>query len=141
MPPGAHWEHFAHTADLGVRGYGRTPDEAFEQAALALVAAAVDPARVQPLTRVEITLAGRDREMLLYDWLNALVGEMACRRLLFGRFRVRLDEAGLHGAAWGEPVDVLRHEPAVEIKGATATELRVARDGSGGWLAQCVVDV
>jgi len=43
--------------------------------------------------------------------------------------------------AWGEPIDVERHRPTVEIKGATFTELAVRRNSDGFWLAQCVVDV
>ena len=34
------WEHFSHDADVGIRGWGSTLAEAFEQAALALVATA-----------------------------------------------------------------------------------------------------
>ena len=39
-----------------------------------------------------------------------------------------------------EPVDLDRHHPAAEIKGATFTEIRVASK-KGRWVAQCVVDV
>jgi len=39
------WEHFPHEADIGVRGFGATPAEAFEQAALALTAAVTYLAR------------------------------------------------------------------------------------------------
>jgi tRNA nucleotidyltransferase (CCA-adding enzyme) len=46
----------------------------------------------------------------------------------------------LRATAYGELVDVERHEPAVEIKGATLTALQV-REEPGGWRAQCVVDV
>jgi SHS2 domain-containing protein len=31
--------------------------------------------------------------------------------------------------------------PAVEVKGATLTELKVSRNADGLWTAQCVVDV
>jgi SHS2 domain-containing protein len=41
----------------------------------------------------------------------------------------------------GEPVDVERHRPAVEVKGATCTELAVERLADGSFRAQCVVDV
>ena len=33
------WEHFEHDADVGVRGWGNTRAEAFEQAAVAMTAA------------------------------------------------------------------------------------------------------
>lgn len=135
------WEHFAHVADMGVRGYGRSADEAFEQAALALTAIVTDPAGVRPVSAVALECRGIDRELLFVRWLNALIFEMASRRMLFARFQVRLEADGLRATAWGEPVDRARHAPAVEVKGATLTELRVERTSDGLWLAQCVVDV
>ena len=141
--PGASvwWEHFEHGADIGVRGHGPTPAAAFEQAALALAAVTTDPGGVRPLREVAMSRPGTDLEPLLVDWLNALVYESATRRLVFGRFEVTIGPAGLEGRAWGEPVEVARHEPAVEVKGATYTMLRVAPDSTGRWVAQCVVDV
>lgn len=136
-----HWEHFAHEADMGVRGFGITREEAFEQAALALTAVVTDPKTVTENEVVEITCEAPDAELLFVDWLNALVYEMATRNMLFSRFEVRIDGQRLHGKAWGEKVDVARHEPAVEVKGATYTALSVSPDESGNWLAQCVVDV
>ena len=137
----ARWEHFAHDADVGVRGVGRTPAEAFEQAALALTAVVTDPAAVALDERVEIACAEADPEALLFDWLNAVVYEMATRGLVFGRFEVAVRGDRLEASAWGEPVDVAKHQPAVEVKGATYTGLHVRRDGEGGWIAECVVDV
>jgi SHS2 domain-containing protein len=137
----ARWEHFHHQADVGVRGIGATPGEAFEQAALAMQAVITDPGRVEPGERVELTCQESDLELLLVDWLNAVLYQMATRHLLFSRFEVRLSPGRLDGLAWGEPVDPARHQPAVEVKGATYTELGVGPDGSGGWIAQCVVDV
>lgn len=139
--PEPRWEHFAHRADIGVRGFGRTPDEALEQAALALTGILCDPATVRPRERVSLHCEAPDLEMLLVDWLNALIYEMATRHLLFSRFRVQPEDHRLAGEAWGEPVDRARHQPAVEVKGATYTELEVGRTSDGGWSAGCVVDV
>jgi tRNA nucleotidyltransferase (CCA-adding enzyme) len=135
------WEHFPHQADIGVRGIGVSKAEAFEQAALALTAVITDPQGLRPQESVEITCEAPDDELLLVDWLNALVYEMATRKLLFGRFEVRLAGHRLEARAWGETIDVARHEPAVEVKGATLTSLRVGQDAGGAWIAQCVVDV
>jgi tRNA nucleotidyltransferase (CCA-adding enzyme) len=60
--------------------------------------------------------------------------------MLFSRFVVRVEGTRLAGEAWGEKVDPARHRPAVEVKGATYTTLRVARE-NGVWVAQTVVDV
>jgi SHS2 domain-containing protein len=135
-----HWEHFAHEADMGVRGIGSTCAEAFEQAALALSAIVTDLAEIHPAQKVEICCAAPDIELLLVDWLNALIFEMATRHMLFGRYEVQLGDGQLSGTAWGEPVELARHQPAVEPKGATYTSLSVRRE-DGRWLAQCVVDV
>jgi tRNA nucleotidyltransferase (CCA-adding enzyme) len=137
----AHWEHYAHGADIGVRGIGRTRAEAFEQAAVALAGVITDPSRVESRTEVMIECEAPDREVLLVDWLNALVYEMAVRRMILAHFRVNMEGNQLHGSAWGEEVDVERHEPAVEVKGATYTDLFVGQNSSGAWVAQCVVDI
>lgn len=138
---GPPWEHFPHAADIGVRGFGSTAEEAFEQAAVAMTAVIADPACIQPHEAVTVECRAPDLELLFIDWLNALVYEMATRHLLFGAFAVTIHGHHLHGTAWGEPVDPARHQPAVEIKGATFTELQVARDAPDRWRAQCVVDV
>ncbi len=136
-----HWEHFEHGADVGVRGTGPTLAAAFEQAAQALAAIVVEPHRVAAATTVAIRCAAPDEELLLVDWLNAVIYEMATRNLVFADFRVTIADGDLTATAFGEPLDRARHRPAVETKGATFTELRVARLDEGGWLAQCVVDV
>lgn len=135
------WEHFNHMADIGVRGCGPDIATAFEQAALALTAVITDPALVKAEQGVEIQCEAPDLELLLADWLNALIYEMATRRMLFSRFQVRLQGAELFASAWGEAVDPPRHQPAVEVKGATYTALSVAQGKDGHWTAQCVVDV
>jgi len=141
MASAPSFEHFAHQADMGVRGYGRTRDEAFAQAALALTAVVVPPETIVARERVCVACEADDDELLLLDWLNAVVYQMATHRLIFGRFQVRIAGMRLAGEMWGEPIDVARHQPGVEVKAATVTALRVARLADGTWLAQCVVDV
>ena len=135
------WEHFPHGADIGVRGTGATKAKAFEQVAAALTSAVTDLDSVRADVAVRVTCEAPADDLLLVDWLNALVYEMATRRMLFRAFDVVIDGSHLEATAYGEPVDKIRHEPAVEVKGATYTALRVARLDDGRWLAQCVVDV
>ena len=135
------WTHFEHRADMGVAGYGLSPAEAFEQAALALTAIICDPATVHPAQAIPIQCEEADLELLFVDWLNALVYEMAVRHMLFSRFHVEIEGAVLRAEVWGEPIDPERHQPAVEIKGATYTALAVYQENDGQWVARCVVDV
>lgn len=137
----ARWEHRPHGADVGVCGIGRSKAEAFEQTATALTAIVTDPESVAAKDAVEISCDAPDDELLLVEWLNALIYEMATRKMLFARFEVQIDDHRLTGRAWGEPIDTNRHDLGVEVKGATCTDLQVRRDESGLWRAQCVVDV
>jgi len=134
-------EHFPHDADVGVRGVGRSKEQAFEQAALALMTIVGDLETIRLSQEVAFDCAAPNDKLLLVDWLNRLIYEMAVRHMLFGRFAVTIADGRLCGRAWGENIDRARHAPAVEPKGATLTELKVEHDPDGVWIAQCVIDV
>jgi tRNA nucleotidyltransferase (CCA-adding enzyme) len=136
-----YWEHFAHGADIGVRGVAPSLAGAFEQAALALTAVVTEPAGLNHDELVEVACEAPDLELLLVDWLNALIYEMVTRRLVFRRFEVRLDGGQLRAMAWGQSIESPGIELAVEPKGATYTALHVGQRPDGHWVAQCVVDV
>ena len=106
MDGSGRWEHFDHEADVGMAG-------------VALTAVMLDPAVVRPAEAVEIRCAAPSLELLFVDWLNALVYEMATRRMIFGRFQVNLDGDRLIGRAWGERLDRRRHRlvPMICVKG------------------------
>ncbi len=135
------WEHFPHGADIGIRGFGPTPARAFEQAALAMTAVVTYLELVQLEQAIEIEVEAPKLDLLLIDWINALVFEMADKRMLFGAFSVDISNGRLKGRAFGEAVSRERHAPAVEVKGATFTELAVVEDRPGCWRAQCIIDV
>jgi tRNA nucleotidyltransferase (CCA-adding enzyme) len=80
-------------------------------------------------------------EVLFVEWLNAIIYEMAVRNMIFGAFKVTIEDSHLRGTIWGEPVDQKKHAPACEPKGATYTALRVAQGEDGTFLAECVIDV
>jgi SHS2 domain-containing protein len=88
-------------------------DDAFCGAALTLTAVIAELDTVVPNERVEVKRTAPDKELLLVEWLNALVFEMAARRVLFSRFAVVVEDNSLVGEAWGEPVDRTKYDPAV----------------------------
>ena len=141
MGSNSHWEHFEHEADIGIRGIGGSREVAFAQAALAMTAVITNPDKVAPRYAVAIHCEAPDDELLLVDWLNALIYEMATRRMLFTGFELQMKDTYREATAWGEPLVREKHHPAVEIKGATYTGLKVGRQADGNWYAQCVVDV
>jgi tRNA nucleotidyltransferase (CCA-adding enzyme) len=134
------WSHFAHDADLGLRGSGRSKSEAFEEIAKALTAAVTNLDSVAAEESISLSCEAPSDEILLVDWLNALIYEMAVKRMLFRNFSVAITDGALRAEATGEPVKREKHQPAVEVKGATYTALTV-KQADDGWVVECVVDV
>jgi SHS2 domain-containing protein len=136
-----YWEHFEHEADIGIRGIGSTLEQAFEQAAVAMTGVVTHLDLVSASTVVCIHCEAPDHELLFVSWINELIYEMSAHSLLFSRYEVVIENGELSGTAFGEVVDREKHQPAVEIKGATFTELRVFQQADESWVAQCIVDV
>ncbi len=136
-----HWEHFDHEADIGIRGIAPTLEQAFEQAAIAMTAAVTNIDSVSASKVISIYCEAPDIELLLVSWINELVYEMSTQGVLFNRFEVVINDDTLSAIAYGEAVDRQKHQPAVEIKGATLTDLRVYQQTDDVWVAQCVIDV
>ena len=135
------YETFDHTADLGLRIRAADLNTLFAEAGQALLATLVeDIAAVAPARKLDVNIAGTDREYLLFDWLKELLYRFDAEHMLFSRFEVRIDDNGLHGSAWGEPLDRARHELAHEVKAITYHGLRVERTADG-WLAEVIVDI
>jgi len=125
---------------MGIRGFGRTMEEAFAAAATAMVAISVDPERVEQKQKVDIGCEQTDKELLLIEWLNSILYEMATRKMVFGRFEVHVEDERLTGKAWGEKLDIKKHDPGVEIKGTSYSDLKVI-ERNGKWTAQCIIDI
>jgi SHS2 domain-containing protein len=134
-------ETFDHTADLGLRIRAATLDELFVEAATALFEVIVeDLSAVAPARQLDVTLPADDVEYLLFDWLRTLLYHFDAEHLLLSRFEVRVAADGLHGKAWGEPLDRGRHELCHEVKAITYHGLKVEQTADG-WLAEVIVDI
>ena len=139
--PIPRWEHLEHGADIGVRGYGDDLPQAFAQAALSLSAIVTDLEKIEPTESIEIECEAPEFDLLLVDWLNEIVYRMATQNMLFSRFEVQIEDHHLMARLYGEKADPCKHQPAVEIKGATFTELKVYQNDAGVWVVQCIIDV
>ncbi len=132
---------FEHTADVGIEAEGASREELFAEMARGLFSLVVDRTdAVEARERVEVSLPPDEDDYLLFDWLNELLYRFDAERLVFARFQVRFDDDGLHGEAWGEPLDPKRHQLGHEVKAITYHELRVWQD-DGRWRARIIVDI
>jgi len=141
------FEILDHEADAGVRGLGRTVEEAFTEGARGMFSLMVELDRVRPEEEVEVACRADSLETLFVAWLGELLLERDLKGLVFSRFEVRISHAregdGYHlqGRAWGEPLDPERHGVKVEVKAATYSGLKSGRTADGGYYVQCVVDL
>ena len=141
LKPG--WETFDHVADIGVRGVGRSLEEAFSNGAKALFSMMVeDLDLVRACEERRIEASSFDLVGLFVAWLNELIAISDLEGMVFSQFETRIfqGDSTLLSTAMGEPLDRKRHGVGVEVKGATFSEARVEKM-NGLWVAQCIVDV
>jgi SHS2 domain-containing protein len=136
------YEHFEHTADLGLRVRAADQNTLFAEAAEALFAAVVDDLdTVEPREPATIQVSGTDVAYLLFDWLRELLYRFEADHRVFRRFDVQVSGDGLTATAWGEPYDADKHPLSHEVKAITYHGLRVEPTEDGGWLAEVIVDI
>ena len=134
------FETFEHGADMGIRGYGTTLEEAFVNGAKALFSVMVDIQKVDGVEEYGVKCSADDTDTLFVEWLNNLLSIADSEGVVFSSFELEIKENSLEGKALGERLDRGKHRAAVEVKAATYHMLKVA-ETEGGFVAQCVVDV
>lgn len=134
------YETFEHGADVGIRGFGRTVEEAFQNGAKAMFSVMVDLDTVKADHSVEVHCEAGDTEELFVEWLNELLALMGIEEMVFCEFKVEINGNKLIGTANGEIFDPQKHHAKTEVKAATYSNLKVERKDDR-WMAQCIVDV
>ena len=127
---GSSWKHVEHDADIGLQATAASREGLFEAMGEALTAVITDPASVRLERQVDIQCEAPDDALLLVDWLNALIFEMASRRMLFGSWRVAIDGNKHDAVVEGATVHLARHRQFVEVKLATYTAMSDDQDRS-----------
>jgi SHS2 domain-containing protein len=120
-----HYELIEHTADVGVKAYGKTVAEAFEHAAEAMFDIITDTSTIQSVGQYDIELEAPDHEQLLVDWLSKLLFLNDAEDLVFGKFEVTITGNRISARVFGEKYDNKKHKMGVEIKAVTYHILQV----------------
>jgi SHS2 domain-containing protein len=137
-----------HTADLGLKAWGRNPKELLEEAAYGMVAQMFDPTLVREKEKREISLEAESIEELLLQWLKEIVFRTEQEGILFSRFQIEKDNfsirnaktAQIQASLYGEKADPARHDICIEIKAVTRHGLYVKKNGPW-WEANILFDV
>jgi len=121
------YELIEHTADVGIKAYGKNISEAFENAAKGMFDIITDKSEIEPTGEYEINLESQDLEQLLVDWLSDLLFLNSAKNLVFSFFKVELDEKtnSLSAHVFGEKYNISKHKIGMEIKAVTYHILEV----------------
>ena len=123
------YELIDHTADVGVKAYGKNISEAFENAAKGMFDIITDKSEIENIGQYNIELEAPDLEQLLVDWLSDLLFLNSAKNLVFGFFKVDLDEkkSKLSAKVFGEKFNISKHKAGAEIKAVTYHMLEVKK--------------
>ena len=115
------YELIDHTADVGVKAYGKTLSEAYENAAKGMFDIITDSSEIENIGQYNIELEAPDLEQLLVDWLSELLFLNSAKNIVFGFFKVELDDKNnkLSAKVFGEKFDISKHKAGAEIKAVT----------------------
>ena len=118
-----------HTADVGIKAYGKNISETFANAAKGMFDLITDNSEIESVGEYEIRLQAQDLEQLLVDWLSELLFLNSAKNLVFGFFNVKIDEENniLTAHVFGEKYDLSKHKIGVEIKAVTYHILEVRK--------------
>lgn len=130
MTPEHGFRYHEHTADITIECWAPTLEAAFEEAALATFEVILDTSTVQPANSTDISVQGVDLQELLVEWIGRLLALIDINVYFYSKFEIlgiAEDSEGfkLEGRAWGEDIDLERHDTRTEVKAMTYADMRI----------------
>jgi SHS2 domain-containing protein len=127
------FEFLEHTADVYIAAHGKSLEEAFENAALAMFEVMTDTAEVSPSEEDSVEVEAEDEYALLYSWLEALLVKFEVNGMLYSKFKVsRLWEISegfkLGAKVWGEKFNAEKHVQRVAVKAVTYHRMEIIKE-------------
>ncbi|HMK94431.1 MAG TPA: archease [Candidatus Limnocylindrales bacterium] len=127
------FEFLEHTADVYIRAFGKTMEEAYENSALAMFEVMTDTDKVAPMKEESLNVEAEDQYALLYNWLEALLVKFETEGMLYSKFQItdwnETEEIFRFKAkVWGEKFDPQKHTQKVAVKAVTYHRMMVIRE-------------
>jgi len=143
--PEQGFEFIDHTADAGLKAYGKTIEELFENAAAGMFSLITELHAVTGKETEEVAVEAYEYDELLKNWLSELLYLQALKHSLYKKFKVKISDSGegmkmLEGTAEGEKFDPEKNSISTDIKTVTYHGLYV-EEKKGYWEAQVIFDI
>lgn len=117
-----------HTADIGVRAYGKTQEELFANAATGMISLLFGENAPEASSEITVEIRGEDPEELLVNFLEEILYQMNVNK--FASSEAAVIQPGdnyLTMRMKGEPLDKTRHNIHYDIKGVTFHQLKIEK--------------
>jgi SHS2 domain-containing protein len=127
------FEFLEHTADVYIRAHGKTMEEAYENAALAMFEVMTDTDKIAQMQEETLEVEAEDQYALLYNWLEALLVKFETENMLYSKFQItnweETDETFKFKAKiWGEKFEPQKHPQKVGVKAVTYHRMVIIRE-------------
>jgi len=136
------YEQFPHTADIGVRVFGKEMKELFENAAFAMfdIIADLEGLKEAQVSK-EIKVCAHDYEELLVAWLDELLYNFYTKQIIFFKFDIsELSEDKIIATVSGRTLGENKNRLKTEIKAATYSDLKIKKTDAG-YQVEIIFDV
>lgn len=124
-----------HTTDAEIEAFGRTLNEAFENAGLAAEETMVSLSSIRGSSRKAVHITANDLESLLYAWLEAIISLQDTDGMLFSKFSCKISKKrkrfALEAICRGERYDSEKHEQKTAIKAPTYHGMKIVQSKEG----------
>ena len=127
------FDFLEHTADVYIRAYGSTMEEAYENAALATFETMTDITKIAQIQEEFFEVEAEDQYALLYNWLEALIVKFETENMLFSNFQITnwletAETLKFKAKMWGEKFDPQKHPQKVGIKAVTYHRMVIIKE-------------
>ena len=127
------FEFLEHTADVYIRAYGKTMEEAYENSALAMFEVMTDTDKIAQTKQENLGVEAEDQYALLYNWLEALLVKFETEGMLFSKFEITdwketEENFRFKAKVWGEKFDAQKHPQKVGVKAVTYHRMMIIRE-------------
>ncbi len=127
------FEFLEHTADVFIRAHGKTMEEAYENAALALFETMTDSEKIAQTQEQSLGIEAEDQYALLYNWLEALLVKFETENMLYSKFQITnwqetAEIFKFEAKVWGEKFDPETHSQKVAVKAVTYHRMVIIKE-------------
>lgn len=134
------YEFFEHTADIGIKAYGKTIEETFGNSALGISNIITNTEQVEPTKQIQIKTEAENLQALLYEWLEEIIIKFDTKRLIFSKFKVNIENKKLEATCRGEKFKTDKHIIGTEVKAITYHMMNI-EETKKGWEISFVPDI